>query len=92
MIKYKDVEQNKKQEIAGMLINILRDADIETAGGTGIEARIDNIDELADRIVKLFATPVVIDTVCCENCLHFHPDTKTCDKTCIEYDKFKQQT
>jgi hypothetical protein len=36
--------------------------------------------------------PDVIDVVCCENCLHFYPDTKTCDKTCIEYDKFKQKT
>jgi hypothetical protein len=36
--------------------------------------------------------PDVIDTVCCENCINFYPDTKTCDKTCIEYNKFKQQT
>lgn len=41
------------------VIEILRDADIETVGCTGIEARIDNIDELAERIVKLFAIPDV---------------------------------
>lgn len=43
-------------------------------------------------LVKILNIPVVIDTVCCENCVNFCSETKTCDETCIEYSEFKQQT
>ena len=51
------------------------------------EANLNDFINKYERKLKLFAIHVVIDTVYCENCLHFYPDTKTC----IEYDKFKQQ-
>ena len=54
------------------VIEILRDADIETVGCRGIETRIDNINELAERIVKLFAIPVV--SQCLPNDEKMHDD------------------
>lgn len=79
---------NKNTEILNIVNEVLNEWEL----GLPHEEYSIAIDMINERLVKLFAIPVVIDTVCCENCVNFYPDTKTCDNTCIEYSKFKQQT